>query len=1284
MLAVLATMLVVNVGTPAGAVGSGTVLLQDDFMQPTTVGKNYIVGGRNFTPCLTAGTSTTSTPIPGCGGAADAAGAGALRLTDAVTNRAGFLVYDKALPTKAGLDITFNEYQYGGTLADGISFFLTDGQYTLDHAGAYGGSLGYHHNGATEGVPHALLGVGLDVWGNYTVETNDTASCTANYVGTTPDDNKNTIAVRGPGDGKTGYCLLGPAVSVPKLGDATHRTGSPRPPAITVRIVVDPPGDPSPKVKVYLDGSSTPVTTVDEPAALRTTPTFKFGWGASTGGSTDIHEINFLRVESVNPIKSDLALDVSASTVPSGDAASMVLTARTDAASGPVPAGQPVTLTATAPAGTALGTPSGTGWDCTASTSASLSCTRTPAVAIDPATALPPVTVGMTRVTTGQSGTSTISAAVASPLDDDQLLGDNARSVTVKWSPVASAVTGTAVVTSATPTGVTVAPSVVGTGPYTYAVTSTTPSLGTVSVSGQSLVVTPVAGASGLVTGTYQPTDVDGVVGNVATVQLAVAPIAGGGSITTDVDVQGSVTLPLPSGTGTFTAEVMGRSAGLASASVSMVAGQPVLRATSAARVSGDGWVDYRVVDGSGVPSAPVRVPVHVRPVAASDTVLLELDEDGDASLTTALPAGVGTAPLTYALVDDGDLDGATVTLGTNGSITVVADTGVSGSYAVPYTVSDAVGTSTHATVTIEVHPYLGAVATTYGTADAPTTAATPTLVATGPVTWTHTTPAGTSVSVATDGTVTLDPRGTSGSFTVSLTAVDADGLVSAARTLVFVVAPVATPLDGDAVASATPTATVLTPTATGTGPWTLAVATGLAPELGTVTVVGGTLQVTAAAGVSGVLTASYTLTGRHGVASAPVAVVVRVRPVAAAASAVVPSGTTTAVTLPTPTGTGPFTWTLEAVDEPAAGTVTVSGGVATIDAAATWSGPVAVRYTVTDADGLVSAPATLTVTVDPVAPDGGTGTKAVQPGTAGGPVAGPTPSPAGTGPFRFEIVTGPTPEQGTVTIDPDTGVVTFVPAPGFSGPVDVLYQATDGHGTPAAPATVTFQIAPVAAPTGGTPTGSPTRPLRTNTGKRVTTPLPTPVGTGPFTYELVDGPTPDQGTVTIDPVTGELVLVPAPGFSGTLTARYRVVDSTGLVSEPETYRLDVAPTAGPSSSTLTAGKAATVQLPTPQGRGPFTWTLVGGPTADQGTVVLDPATGRLTFVAAPGFTGAVHLTYTVTDADGIVSEVLSANVQVRTVLAATGATLAPLAGAGALLVALGAGLVLAVRRRRA
>jgi len=155
--------------------------------------------------CLTAGDGTGS--IPACAGLPyysgktlvggttgrlpDVVGKGALRLTNGDTtlngsngdNQTGAVVSNFTFPTNEGLQVTFSTVTYGGdgnngTGADGISFFLSDGSQDPT-VGALGGSLGYscsNVNGTYDGVIGAYIGVGIDEYGNFdnNVDNTDT------------------------------------------------------------------------------------------------------------------------------------------------------------------------------------------------------------------------------------------------------------------------------------------------------------------------------------------------------------------------------------------------------------------------------------------------------------------------------------------------------------------------------------------------------------------------------------------------------------------------------------------------------------------------------------------------------------------------------------------------------------------------------------------------------------------------------------------------------------------------------------------------------------------------------------------------------------------------------------------------------------------------------------------------------------------------------------------------------------------------------------------------------
>lgn len=295
--------------------------------------------------CLTAGADTTQAPVPGCGlDTPDAAGSGALRLTPNGLAKAGFALYNEALPTTGGLDISFKQAQWGagGYAADGIAFYLVDGNTDLTQPGASGGGLGYAagNDGAGTygtGIDNGLLGIGIDKWGNFSMQGSSGSGCAdGTGVGSMgPGQTPNVVAVRGPGNGSAGYCWLAASGDLGSLlyGDNT-RAGA----TVDVHIVVDPSTKADPKVTVWLDG--TQVLQIDEPAELLATTSFKFGFSGSTGAVTDVHEIWDLTIDSVIPVPPSTTSTTSeattTSTAPDGTSST------TTTAPAPAPAATPV------------------------------------------------------------------------------------------------------------------------------------------------------------------------------------------------------------------------------------------------------------------------------------------------------------------------------------------------------------------------------------------------------------------------------------------------------------------------------------------------------------------------------------------------------------------------------------------------------------------------------------------------------------------------------------------------------------------------------------------------------------------------------------------------------------------------------------------------------------------------------------------------------------------------------------------------------------------------------
>ncbi len=298
---------------PYEAMATGTVLLTESFRGPSLNDPGSWVLTQKVgssPPCLTAAdidnpnqVLAAGTNIGGCNAAGtaplDPSGSGVLRLTNTATYQNGALLFNTALPTAGGLDVTFNQSQWGGTHADGLSFFVKNGANTNIAPGAQGGALGYASipSASLRGVPGGLFGVGFDAYGGYSSTAVGGPGC-SNGPGSRP----NSIAVRGPdtsaaGDGSAGFCYIaGSSVTTPGLYGANRNAG-----ARKIRVVVDPSTVAGTRhITVYLNDVQRLQVAV--PQAFINASTFKFGFAAASGDRTDNHEVWGVDVSSVNPL----------------------------------------------------------------------------------------------------------------------------------------------------------------------------------------------------------------------------------------------------------------------------------------------------------------------------------------------------------------------------------------------------------------------------------------------------------------------------------------------------------------------------------------------------------------------------------------------------------------------------------------------------------------------------------------------------------------------------------------------------------------------------------------------------------------------------------------------------------------------------------------------------------------------------------------------------------------------------------------------------------------------
>jgi len=171
-------------------------------------------------------------------------------------------------------------------------------------------------------------------------------------------------------------------------------------------------------------------------------------------------------------------------------------------------------------------------------------------------------------------------------------------------------------------------------------------------------------------------------------------------------------------------------------------------------------------------------------------------------------------------------------------------------------------------------------------------------------------------------------------------------------------------------------------------------------------------------------------------------------KPVANAASATVAFGSGAYVI--TPTLGGGTAISLAVATQPAHGTASVSGLTLIYTPVANYSGTDTFTYTGTNAGG-TSAPALVTVTVNPPAPVAGAVSMKVEVGSSNNVVP-----LALTGGVAASVAVGSAPIHGTATASGK--VIAYTPAAGYSGNDSFTYTATNAGGTSAA-ATVSVLV---------------------------------------------------------------------------------------------------------------------------------------------------------------------------------------------------------------------------------
>jgi gliding motility-associated-like protein len=226
-------------------------------------------------------------------------------------------------------------------------------------------------------------------------------------------------------------------------------------------------------------------------------------------------------------------------------------------------------------------------------------------------------------------------------------------------------------------------------------------------------------------------------------------------------------------------------------------------------------------------------------------------------------------------------------------------------------------------------------------------------------------------------------------------------------------------------------------------------------------------------------------------------------------------------------------------------------------------------------------------------------------------------------------------PAHGTTTVNA-AGNVVYTPENGFIGVDTYTYTLTKGGDT-SDPITVTINVKPIGV------TDNVTTPINTV----VTSPLKAndgPSGTG----TVVITPTPGaHGTTTVD-ANGNVIYTPANNYIGKDTYTYTITKN-GVTSAPVTVNVTIKPLGVNDTYTTPINTAITSPVKSNDGASATGTTVKVVTQPVHGDVTVN-ASGTIRYVPDAGYVGVDTYTYTLTTADGVVSDPITVTINIKPV----------------------------------
>jgi large repetitive protein len=228
--------------------------------------------------------------------------------------------------------------------------------------------------------------------------------------------------------------------------------------------------------------------------------------------------------------------------------------------------------------------------------------------------------------------------------------------------------------------------------------------------------------------------------------------------------------------------------------------------------------------------------------------------------------------------------------------------------------------------------------------------------------------------------------------------------------------------------------------------------------------------------------------------------------------------------------------------------------------------------------------------------------------------------------------ITQPSPTVGVIIVNPATGQCTFTPSPTFVGSAQTTYTVCNTSVNP-----VICSSTIIVLNVGNAPLASPDN-TATPQGVFVTGDAGVnDVGANPSLNPIFTAGTlaATEGTLVMNPATGQYTFIPNPSFTGTTSLTYTLCNLLSPPCSTTTITFTVFPTLTATVDVITTTPTSSVTgglLSNDNGIAPGgTYTVSVTPiNPTTGTLVINPTTGQYTFTPNPSFTGTTSTTYTV------------------------------------------------------